>query len=342
MAEQAPGAVERWMDAPWRQATPRHPTRSGRPHIGRWPQSGELIGAGRRCGASRRPSRAGCPSSPPCAASSVATSSGRSRASSPTRTPASGSSSRSSSSRASASAPRRSISGGRSKRRLASSPRRADRRSRRAPPLPTAADLRGRPSALTAGYVKAMAIRDFDTLRRYRAPGWTTDWPQSGSGSEPRGRRGHPFRLSRLSDAQLQGAAGTGEGWEVTPMFSPIRVHGAGPIVVIEGVNEDTPTPGAGSSAASSTWATAGSCGRPTTGRGRSRRRPGGPHSSSDTTRWSRAAEGTGGRKTGRNSSERFPREPLRCCPGEGAIRRSGTPSAAHQGHLSRRLHRLP
>src|SRR5882724_2857726 len=26
--------------------------------------------------------------------------------------------------------------------------------------------------------------------------------------------------------------------------------------------------------------------------------------------------------------TERFPREPLRCCPGEGAIRRGGTPSA--------------
>ena len=33
-------------------------------------------------------------------------------------------------------------------------------------------------------------------------------------------------------------------------------------------------------------------------------------------------------KRTGGKSSERLPKEPLRCCPGEGAIRRGGTPSA--------------
>jgi hypothetical protein len=112
---------------------------------------------------------------------------------------------------------------------------------RAAPPaLPPAADLRGSAlSEMTDGYAKAMAIRDFETLRRFRAPGWTTDWPQSGE------------RIpSHEADVAIHGdypgyptlnfheTRAPGEGWELTAMFAPIRVHGAGPIVVIEGVND--------------------------------------------------------------------------------------------------------
>jgi hypothetical protein len=112
----------------------------------------------------------------------------------------------------------------------------------RAPPtpLPPAADLRGAAlHDLTDAYARAMAIRDFETLRRYRAPGWTTEWPQSGERIPD-----HQSDVAIHADypgypsINFHDPKAPGEGWELTAMFSPIRVHGAGPIVVIEGVND--------------------------------------------------------------------------------------------------------
>jgi len=108
------------------------------------------------------------------------------------------------------------------------------------PPLPPAADLTSAElRSLTTSYAAAMAIRDFPALRRYRAPGWYTDWPQSGERipdheadvaihADYPGYPSQNFATVRAAE----------EGWEVTALFTPIRVHGAGPIVVIEGVND--------------------------------------------------------------------------------------------------------
>ena len=161
------------------------------------------------------------------------------------------------------------------------------------PPLPPAADLRGAAlSELTDGYAKAMAVRDFETLRRYRAPGWTTDWPQSGERipnheADVAIHADYPGYPTLNFHEPRRPGRGLGGHPDVHPDPRPRR----GSRSSSSRASTITPTRGAGSSAASSTSATAGSSGRPTTGRSRSRRPPGARRSSNATTRSPRAAE---------------------------------------------------
>ncbi|MFI5262478.1 MAG: hypothetical protein ACHQZR_07995 [Candidatus Limnocylindrales bacterium] len=87
-------------------------------------------------------------------------------------------------------------------------------------------------------YGRASAVRDWDELRRMRGAGWSVEWPQSGEripnheadvaihGAYP----GFPeIATERVSAGH--------EGWELSPLYTRVRVHGAGPLLVVEGAN---------------------------------------------------------------------------------------------------------
>ncbi len=87
-------------------------------------------------------------------------------------------------------------------------------------------------------YLRYESRRDWDQLRRLRSPDWLVEWPQSGERIPSHDADvavhsaypGYPdINMSRLSSAS--------EGWELSALYTPIRVHGAGPMIVIEGAN---------------------------------------------------------------------------------------------------------
>jgi hypothetical protein len=92
---------------------------------------------------------------------------------------------------------------------------------------------------LGEAYGEAVRTRDFAALATLRAEAWTCDWPQSGERI-----RGHAADMAvhqsypGYPELHVTRLATSPEGWELTPLLVPIRVHGAGPTAIIEGVND--------------------------------------------------------------------------------------------------------
>ncbi len=107
-------------------------------------------------------------------------------------------------------------------------------------PLPPAAELSG-PDLRKLGerYGQFERARDWTSLRSLRSREWSVDWPQSGERIP-----NHEADVAIHSaypgfpEQTMIRLAASGEGWEFTPLFVPIRVHGMGPVVNIEGVND--------------------------------------------------------------------------------------------------------
>lgn len=91
-------------------------------------------------------------------------------------------------------------------------------------------------------YAEALRRRDFASLARLRADDWICEWPQSGERL-----RGHAADVAVHSaypgypELHVTRLATSPEGWELSPMLVPIRIHGAGPMAILEGIN-DYPT----------------------------------------------------------------------------------------------------
>ena len=110
-----------------------------------------------------------------------------------------------------------------------------------APPPPgrygetSAADAR----RLGEAYAEAIRRRDFATLATLRTDDWTCEWPQSGERL-----RGHAADVAVHSsypgypELHVTRLATSPEGWEMTPLLVPIRIHGVGPIAIDEGIND--------------------------------------------------------------------------------------------------------
>ncbi|HTS15584.1 MAG TPA: nuclear transport factor 2 family protein [Candidatus Sulfotelmatobacter sp.] len=110
------------------------------------------------------------------------------------------------------------------------------------PPAPLGARPDGSAAAavrLGEAYGAAAKAQDYDRLGTLRAAGWTCEWPQSGERI-----RGHAADVAIHSaypgypNLQLTRVATSPEGWELSPLLVPIRVHGAGPMAVGEGIND--------------------------------------------------------------------------------------------------------
>ncbi|MGZ3588223.1 MAG: hypothetical protein ACXVAE_04070 [Candidatus Limnocylindrales bacterium] len=110
-----------------------------------------------------------------------------------------------------------------------------------APPaaLPSVSELSAaQVTRLGAAYEAAERDRDWATLATLRAPGWQVEWPQSGERIPD-----HAADVAIHSaypgypELHFTHLASSGEGWELTPLLTPIRVHGSGPMIVIEGLN---------------------------------------------------------------------------------------------------------
>ncbi|HEY7940318.1 MAG TPA: nuclear transport factor 2 family protein [Candidatus Limnocylindrales bacterium] len=88
-------------------------------------------------------------------------------------------------------------------------------------------------------YAEAIRQRDFATLATLRADDWICEWPQSGERL-----RGHGADVAVHSsypgypELHVTRLATSPEGWEMTPLLVPIRIHGAGPIAIVEGIND--------------------------------------------------------------------------------------------------------
>ena len=92
---------------------------------------------------------------------------------------------------------------------------------------------------LSSRYERATQQRDFATLEHLRGAEWTVEWPQTGErvpdhAADVAIHRAYPG----YPDVQVTRVASSPEGWELTPLLTPIRVHGIGPLVVFEGVND--------------------------------------------------------------------------------------------------------
>jgi len=92
---------------------------------------------------------------------------------------------------------------------------------------------------LGEAYATAIRERDFATLATLRAEDWTCEWPQSGERL-----RGHAADVAVHSsypgypELHVTRTATSPEGWEMTPLLVPIRIHGAGPLAIDEGIND--------------------------------------------------------------------------------------------------------
>lgn len=92
---------------------------------------------------------------------------------------------------------------------------------------------------LGEAYAEAIRQRDFATLATLRADDWICEWPQSGERL-----RGHAADVAVHSsypgypELHVTRLATSPEGWEMTPLLVPIRIHGAGPIAIVEGIND--------------------------------------------------------------------------------------------------------
>ena len=88
-------------------------------------------------------------------------------------------------------------------------------------------------------YAEAIRQRDFATLATLRAGDWICEWPQSGERL-----RGHVADVAVHSsypgypDLHVTRLATSPEGWALTPLLVPVRIHGAGPIAIVEGIND--------------------------------------------------------------------------------------------------------
>jgi hypothetical protein len=88
-------------------------------------------------------------------------------------------------------------------------------------------------------YAEAIRQRVFATLATLRADDWICEWPQSGERL-----RGHGADVAVHSsypgypELHVTRLATSPEGWEMTPLLVPIRIHGAGPIAIVEGIND--------------------------------------------------------------------------------------------------------
>jgi len=107
-------------------------------------------------------------------------------------------------------------------------------------PLPPAAEPSTRTiNHLASVYRTAIQTRDGAALGTVRGPAWTCDWPQSAERIPDHAADvaihsaypGYPHETFTRVQA-------VPEAWAVSPLFTPVRIHGAGPLVVLEGAND--------------------------------------------------------------------------------------------------------
>ena len=108
--------------------------------------------------------------------------------------------------------------------------RRRDATARRRPPTR---------AAWVTPTPRSIRERDFATLATLRADDWVCEWPQSGERL-----RGHAADVAVHSsypgypELHVTRTATSPEGWEMSPLLVPVRIHGAGPIAIDEGIND--------------------------------------------------------------------------------------------------------
>lgn len=106
-------------------------------------------------------------------------------------------------------------------------------------PLRRAAELTNADVArINERYGRAMAGREWDELGRLRSSDWSGEWPQSGEGvpshaADTAIHRAYPG----YPQIQMPHHSAAAEGWVMSPLYMPVRVHGAGPLIVAEGSN---------------------------------------------------------------------------------------------------------
>jgi hypothetical protein len=106
--------------------------------------------------------------------------------------------------------------------------------------LPPAPELSAAALAhLSARYEAAEQQRDFAVLATLRGGEWCAEWPQTGE-RVPSHAADVAIHSSYpgYPDLRITRVASSPEGWELTPLLTPIRVHGIGPLIVFEGVND--------------------------------------------------------------------------------------------------------